>query len=138
VVAFDATTPSSVVMTAQTAQSGSFPDLVFSVDADNIIKLAYANSGSWRGIRAIGSGTPVTAANGALVTINSTDGTVVLVLPFSGTRATDSKPMVKQNGSSVTCSGHFLAAYDKDGKNVAPNGASIVTIDANGKIVARE
>ena len=67
VVAFDVTTPSSVVMTAQTPPNGTQPNLVFSIDADNITKLAYSNSNAWRGIRAIGSGTTATTANGALV-----------------------------------------------------------------------
>ena len=129
VVAFDVTTPSSVVMTAQTAQSGSFPDIVFSADADNITKLAFANGIDWRGIRAIGSGTPVTSANGALITINSSDGTVISVLPFTGTRAAGSKPTVRDDGSTKTFSGQFLAVYDKNGNNLAPSGASVVKLD---------
>ena len=129
VVAFDVTTPSSVVMTAQPINSLSATNLVFSVDADNITKLAYANTVNWRGIRAIGSGTPVTSANGALVSINGADGSVVSVLPFTGTRAAGSRPTVTDNGSLRTFSGSFLAVYDKDGKNLAPSGASVVTLD---------
>ena len=129
VLAFDVTTPSSVVMTAQHTSPSSADSLVFSVDADNITKLAYANTLGWRGIRAIGSGTPVLSANGALVSIDGQSGYVVSILPFSGTRAAGSHPTVTTNGSLQTFAGNFLAAYDKNGNNVAPNGASVVELD---------
>ena len=129
VVALDATTPSSVVMTAQGTSQFNQTNLVFSVDADNIIKLAYANTTAWRGIRAIGSGTPVTSANGTLVSIDGLTGEVVSVLPFSGTRSAGSRPIVSDSGSVRTFTGKFLAVYDKDGKNLAPNGASTVKLD---------
>ena len=129
VLAFDVTTPSSVVMTAQTPANGTQPNLVFSIDADSITKLAYANGYAWRGIRAIGSGTPVTSANGALVSLNGLDGTVISVLPFMGTRAAGSRPTFSDSGSVRTFSGSFLGVYDKDGKNLAPGGASVVKLD---------
>lgn len=129
VVAFDVTTPSSVVMTAQAGSLVSTTNLVFSIDADNITKLAYANTYNWRGIRAIGSGTPVTSANGALVSIDGVSGQVVSLLPFSGTRAVGSKPTIKDMGTIRTITGNFLAVYDKNGNNIAPNGAAVVTID---------
>ena len=136
VVAFDVTTPSSVVMTAQKPTSGvSLNNLVFSVDADNITKLAYANTFNWRGIRAIGSGTPVTSANGALVSLDGTNGQVVSLLPYNGTRAIDSKPTVRDFGTVRTFTGHFLAAYDKTGKNLAPNGATTVKLDTKTNVL---
>jgi hypothetical protein len=135
VIAFDATTPSSVVMTAQTTANSTSPNLVFSIDADNITKLAYANGFAWRGIRAIGTSTPVTSANGALVSIDSSDGTVVGLLPFSGTRAANSRPTVSDSGSIRTFSGHFLAVYDSKGSNLAPHGASTVRLDMKTKIL---
>ena len=129
VTAFDVVTPSSVVMTAQAAASLTVPNLVFSVDADSITKLAYTNTFNWRGIRAIGSGTPVTSANGALVSLDGFNGQVVSVLPFTGTRAAGSRPTVKDSGSIRTFSGSFLAVYDKSGKNIAPGGASKVELN---------
>ena len=128
IVAFDVTTPSSVVMTAQNTGAQS-PNLVFSADADSITKLAYVNTSNWRGIRAIGSGTTVLGANGALISLDGGSGQVVSILPFSGTRALGSHPTVTDNGSMRTFSGSFLAVYDKDGKNLAPSGASVVTLD---------
>ena len=130
VVAFDVTTPSSVVITAQPTSRGAVADnLVFSVDADNIIKLAYANASQWRGIRAIGSSTPVLSANGCLVSIDGVTGEVISILPFTGTRAAGSRPVVTDAGTTRTFSGTFLAVYDKDGKNLASNGASTVKLD---------
>jgi Tol biopolymer transport system component len=129
IVAFDVTTPSSVVMTAQPSSITSQTNIVFSVDADNITKLAYANGTAWRGIRAIGSGTPVTSANGALVSFDGSNGSISTILPFLGTRAAGSHPTIKDEGSTRTFSGQFLAAYDKDGKNLAPNGASTIRLD---------
>jgi hypothetical protein len=135
VVAFDVTTPSSVVMTAQTPANSTSPNLVFSADADSIIKLAYANGSGWRGIRAIGSGTPVVTANGALISIDASDGSVVSVLPFNGTRGVDSKPTIRDEGSTRIFSGQFLAVYDKDGKNLAPSGASQVRLDTKTNVI---
>ena len=129
VLAFDVTTPSSVVMTAQPIGTLTSNSLVFSVDADSITKLSYANTNNWRGIRAIGPSTPVLSANGALVSIDGTTGFVDTVLPFNGTRAAGSHPTVTDDGSTRTFSGSFLAVYDKAGKNIAPNGASVVKLD---------
>jgi hypothetical protein len=129
VVAIDATTPSSVVMTAQNTGNPGLTNVVFSVDADNIIKLAYANSTGWRGIRAIGSGTPVTSANGTLVSFDGGSGQVVSILPFSGTRAEGTRPTIHDNGSIRTFTGNFLAVYDKTGRNLAPRGATTAILD---------
>ena len=138
VVAFDVTTPSSVVMTAQSLSNLSNTSLVFSIDADNITKLAYANTTSWKGIRAIGPSTPVLSANGALVSLDGIDGSVISVLPFNGTRAAGSRPTVTDNGSIRTFSGSFLAVYDKSGKNLAPHGASIVKLDTKTEALSVE
>ena len=64
------------------------------------------------------------------------DGSVVSILPFTGTRGIESKPTVSAEGTTRVFRGNFLAAYDKDGKNLAPNGASTVKVDASGKIIA--
>jgi hypothetical protein len=135
IVAFDATTPSSVVMTAQTPTNSIAPNLVFSVDADNITKLAYTNSYAWRGIRIVGSGTTITSANGALVSLNAFDGTVVSILPFSGSRAVGSRPTVRDEGTTRIFTGDFLGVFDKDGKNLAPSGASTVKLDTKSNVL---
>lgn len=138
VVTFEATTPSSVVITAQTGLGDPTPNLVFSVDADNIPKMAFANGTNWRGTRIVGSGTPVLSANGALVSIDAFTGKVVSILPFSGSRATGARPTVKIENGKQTFTGSFVAAYDSAGKNVAPNGATRVEYDPRtGALTAR-
>lgn len=131
VVTFDATTPSSVVMTRQTPNDTNSPNLIFSADADSIIKMAFANGNAWQGIRIIGSGTPVLSANGALISIDSYTGQVVSILPFIGTRASGSRPTVHDKGSTRVFQGQFLAVYDRAGKNLAPNGATTVRLNVS-------
>jgi hypothetical protein len=130
VVAFDVTTPSSVVMTAETGLSTTADNLVFMVDADSIIKMAFANGNNWRGIRIIGSGTTTLTANGALVSFSASTGFITSILPFTGTRATGSRPTVRQDGSKLIFTGQFSGAFDASGSNLAPNGASRVVLDS--------
>jgi hypothetical protein len=130
VVAFDVVTPSSVVMTAQTPPGGNSDNLVFSADADSITKLAFANSANgWRGVRVIGSGTPVVTADGALISIDSFSGTIAAILPFTGSRSPNSQPNIRDDGSTRIFTGQFKGVFDKDGKDLAPNGASEVRLD---------
>lgn len=137
VLAFDATTPSSVVMTKQTGLDTTSPNLVFSCDADSITKMAFANSKDWKGTRIIGSSTPVLTASGALISMDSYSGQIVSILPFTGTRANGSKPTVHDEGGTRIFQGQFVAVYDGEGENLAPNGASTVRLDiASGKLTA--
>jgi hypothetical protein len=129
VVTMEATTPSSVVLTEQTGLNSVAPNLVFSVDADNIVKMAYANGGAWKGIRVIGSSTSVLSATGALISMDAHTGLIVGILPFTGSRATGSKPSFADNGNLRTFSGSFAGAFDSKGNNIAPGGASKVTLD---------
>lgn len=129
VLAFDATTPSSVVMTKQTGLDTTSPNLVFSCDADSITKMAFANSKDWKGVRIIGSSTPVLTASGALISMDSFTGQIVSILPFTGTRASGSKPTVHDEGSVRIFQGQFPAVYDAKGTNLAPSGASTVRLN---------
>lgn len=138
VLSFEATTPSSVVLSEETGLNSFAPTLLFSIDADNIPKMAYANGNVWKGVRVIGSGTPVLSANGALVGIDAVSGQVVTILPFTGSRATGSKPTARIEGKSQLLTGQFLAAYDANGNNLAPNGASRVRLDANGQVTIEQ
>lgn len=133
---FEATTPSSVVLTQQSGLNTTGPNLIFSADADVIPKMAFANGPSWRGTRVIGSGTPVLSANGALITLDSSTGAVVAILPFLGTRAASDRPVLTYANGKQTFAGKFLAAYDENGKNLAPNGATHVTYDSASRILS--
>ncbi len=129
VLAFNATTPSSCILHAMTGIGGTEQSLVFTVDADNLTLLQFANNPVWIAQPVILGGTSTPTANGAIISIGAFDGHVNAVLPFNGSRAVGSRPTVTRSGSAYVFSGSFLGAYGNDGKNVAPAGASTVRLD---------
>lgn len=131
---FDCTTPTSAVITRQTGLGDPTPNLVFSIDADNITTISYASATDWKGVRVVGTGAAITSANGALVSFNAVDGQVDLVLPFTGTRASGSRPTVKAEAGTKVFQGTFLGAFDRNGTNLAPQGATQVRLDPTGAI----
>ena len=76
--------------------------------------------------RVVGGGGTALNANGALVSFDATDGSVTSVLPYSATRA---KPRSTLKDGKMTLVGDFRSAWDKNGKNLAPNGTRAVIID---------
>jgi len=68
-----------------------------------------------------------TSANAALVTYNSYTGLLTSVIPYQATRSMDNPLRL---GDEVTYSADFSAVLNAEGKNVAPSGASTVTINA--------
>jgi dipeptidyl aminopeptidase/acylaminoacyl peptidase len=130
-VGFRVTTPSSVVVTRQTLNDTTSPNLVYSIDADSVQNLIVAQSPLWSGNPVITTNAP---ANGALVDFDANTGQVVGIIPFNGTRA---KPSIWQEGGSRIYRGTFTGVYDGSGKNLSPSGTSEVRIDiATGKITA--
>ena len=79
-----------------------------------------------------------TAVTAALVSFNAETGTVSLVVPYSANRsAGGSTPASERSGDVVTYHGRFPAAFDGTGKNLSPNGATEVQINARtGAVVA--
>ena len=75
---------------------------------------------------------PVTGAKSIAVAYNPSTAEVTLVLPVA------SKLNAPQKLSgSLTYNGDFLAVYDRTGKNLAPSGAKLVSIDAKtGKLLS--
>jgi Tol biopolymer transport system component len=59
--------------------------------------------------------------------VSTTVGQVTSVLPYAANRSTNLKTI--KNGDLTTVSAHFTAVFDATGKNIAPNGASSVTLD---------
>lgn len=123
-VAFTTTTPSTANIVAQ-AQTNS--NSVFQLKGDSITKLAFMNDISTSATTVL----PVTglsSAGGALVSFDSTTGIVVSVIPFSpGTPKM--APMKK--GNILFYSGKFFGIWNGSGKNVAPEGAKTVEINAS-------
>ncbi len=126
---FTATTPSTATIT-QSASNVNGASLIFSLGADSITNISYANvySGAHSSI-------PLTATPSTLVTVDAATGLVDYVIP---TVAGKAHPAVSRStGSSVAYSGSFSAIYDSSGRNLAPSGASTVDFDrSTGKLIS--
>lgn len=124
-VAFTATTPSSATVTSPTT-SGAAAPLVFNITADSITQIGYINN-----YFNPGTTMSLTSTPSVVVTVDGSTGQVDLVAPAA-------KPATSRtSGLNVTYSGTFKALYDKSGKNLAPSGASEITVDPkSGKLVS--
>lgn len=129
-VAFACTTPSTSVIVAQ-AQTST--NCVFQLKGDAITKLAFVNDLQTTAT-AVVPVSGLTSVGGALVSFDSTNGRVVSVIPFSPGAP---KMATAKNGKLLSYTGHFLGIWNGSGKNLAPNGAAEVRIDAEtGKLVS--
>jgi dipeptidyl aminopeptidase/acylaminoacyl peptidase len=133
VLAFDATTPTSVVLTQQTGLNSEGPNLVFSIDADTLTYLTYANGDAWMPVRLIGNA-QLPSANGALASFSSSTGFLTGLIPFNGSRAAGTAPKVSEENGSTIFRGSFPAVLDAAGKNLAPGGATEVRVGATGEV----
>jgi TolB protein len=127
-VVFNATTPSTAVVSAQTGIAPGIPNIVFSVSADSLKALSYVNGMSLLPVTVIGNGGSAASATGALVSFNAANGQVSAMLPYTETKAVGNAPTVTTQGSVRILRGHFLGVWDSAGKNQAVNGASDVRI----------
>ena len=135
-VVFDATTRSSIVMTSQSVPNNTGPNLVYSVDADKVTLISYLSNPDYQAVRVVGTGVAISYASGALISLDSGDGSVTTVLPFLGTR-TAGKPSITQSNGERVYSGSFLGVFDSKGKNLAPKGAREVhTNSTTGKVTS--
>ncbi len=77
------------------------------------------------------------AATGALISFSSQEGRVNSVLLFNAaTHAAGARPQVTEAGETRVAKGHFVGVWDAHGKNMAPQGALEVTMDARtGEVV---
>jgi hypothetical protein len=126
-LAFQAKTAKTAVV-APEINSGVVNPLVWSVTADEITGMAYANSYY---VPAVISTPNVSQA---LVSFDAVSGQVDVVAPFDA-GANRNKAAV--NGSSLSYSGRFAGVYNEAGKNIAPNGASQIVINgATGKLLS--
>jgi hypothetical protein len=113
---FDATTPTSAVVTKQTPNDTVSPNLVYSIDADTVTDISYAHAPYWKPTKVVGGGTNIGTADGALVSIDSATGKIVAVLPFSGARS--DKAGYRDDGGIRVFTGNFLGVFDGSGKNL--------------------
>ncbi len=126
---FTATTPSTATLTQSATNSNGAP-MAFTLGADSITNISYANvyNGSHVSI-------PLAATPTTVITIDATTGFVDYVIPGIAGKA---HPMAAQSTSSdLTYTGQFSAIYDGTGKNLAPSGATTVQIDrTTGKLLS--
>ncbi|MDR3691795.1 MAG: hypothetical protein P4L46_20615 [Fimbriimonas sp.] len=136
VVTFDtghATTASrnAARVTTQTGLPGNPPtNLIFTLtSSDGLTSLKYTKGTSGAGITTvIGSGGSVGRATSAVLSFNGTTGTVALAFTYNTIRAANATPEV--NGDEVTYRGSISSVVDGQGRSLAPNGASSITINS--------
>ena len=99
---------------------------MFTLAADSITQIGYTNSYFSSGTTLTLTSTPM-----VVVAIDASLGRVQLVAPAAA------KATSRLSGTHVVYTGKFTAVYDKSGKNLAPNGASSLTVDAkSGNLVS--
>jgi hypothetical protein len=131
-LAFKAVTQSTVVVAAPGQQTPG-PNITYTIDADDLTNISYANGTMLKPIRVVGTGGPVGDANGAIVSINASTGRIVNVLAFAGNRGP--RPSITREGSDTVFKGQFMVATDKNGKDLA-GGRSVqrVRLTSNGTV----
>jgi len=119
-VSFNATTPSSTTVTLldQTPAQGTGP-FVYDIHGENLSNVTYTNN-------YYGAIHPATLdATDCLVSIDSTTGQVTSIAPFLVALGTP----LQSSKASLEFHAHFSAVYEKNGKNLAPAGASDLVLD---------
>jgi hypothetical protein len=113
-VGFDAVTPSSVTVTpGQVVPDQRF--INFTVEADQFTKLSYAIDLNWNVVSGLKSGS---LANGAIVTLDSTNGSVASVATYRVSR--NNKPQIRNLADRQLLVGDFLNTFDRAGVDHGP------------------
>ncbi len=140
VLAFDTSSPNTRAnarITAQNGQSFSPSNLIMSITlTDSFSSLNYINDlYASTAISVISGGN--SAASGALVSIDQGTGKFASVLPYAANRsAGGGAPLPRRDAGVLIYDARFLGVWDENGKNLAPNGASEVRIEAaTGKLL---
>lgn len=134
VVAFRGTPQRSVKLESGTGLNSTGPALTFSLKADRLNALAFTGFPASDSAFQVVDSTATPVATGALITFDAASGAVALILPFS-TASVSQAPIVSDAGDSRTFRGTFLAAYDRRGRNLAPNGAAQAVLDLRTGVV---
>src|SRR5262249_55461398 len=136
---FDTATTTRADVRIGTPESGSYAPahLIFTITpSDAITSLSFVNGDGATPTVAVGANTPVTSAAGAIVSFNGVTGVVSSIIPYAANRSV-APPVGKEEGDSVVYHGHFPVVLGPDGKNLAPNGASVVKLDPmTGKLLS--
>lgn len=127
-LSFTATTPSSATAVADPVIFGQ-SNLIYRLSADAITSLKFVN-GFGGGVNApqIGAG-----VKSAVVSISAASGMVSSVVTLASKQALSS--VVSKQGGRLL-SGPFMGVYDAHGVNLAPRGATSVTLGKNGEVIS--
>jgi len=151
-VVFNAQTPDSAHLDIQGTTLPNQPNLVFTVSGNLLNALSYVNGLTSPPTTVLSASS---TATGAVVSFDATRGTVTGVFPYTSNKAqaagaqgtgqgqalghSGGAPSVSPLGSDglLVYRGHFLGAWNGEGKNLAPSGASEVRLNAKtGTIVS--
>ncbi len=128
-LAFTATTPSTATVT-QSASNASGAPIVFTLGADSITNISYANV--YNGAH---SSIPLTGTTSTVVSVDGVTGLIDFVAPAVAGKARPA--VVRSSGTALTYTGDFSGIFDSTGKNLAPGGASSFQFDrVTGKLVS--
>jgi hypothetical protein len=119
IVAFDAVTRSTLQVKTQDNVIPGESVVVCVLMADSLKSLKYMNNVRGGATVVVSPGSPV---DGAIVSLDANDGKVATVAPYTG-------PAPSSTGSHAF-TGRFVGVWDSKGKNLAPNGARALAIDA--------
>ena len=139
VVAFDTATVGSRSASRVASQSAPYNDygtnLIFSITTSaGLASVSFAPIGDGGYAGTVVSPTIPAGSTAALVSFNSQTGLVSSVLPYAANRSTTQK---ETKGENVIYTGSFTGVFDAKGTNVAPSGASSITLNAKtGELVS--
>jgi len=123
-VSVDATTRSTLVATPQANPNPSQTLISCTVTGDALTVLKYMN-----GVSNVVVSLSTTGAKGAVINFSADTGQVSSVVMYTSSIARD-------RSAGVGYSGKIIGAYDSTGKNLAPHGATHVSLDPmSGKIL---
>lgn len=138
VVTFDTTTVGSRSASRvinQTANETQGSNLIFSITTSaGLASVNYAsiNTGGIPGT-AISPTIPA-GSTAAIVSFSASQGIVTSVLPYAANRSVTKQ---ETSGDNLTYTGSFTAVFNDKGTNLAPNGASSITLNAKtGELVS--
>ncbi|RYG38072.1 hypothetical protein EON81_04725 [bacterium] len=125
-VSWDCQTRSTSTVSDDPADLGTGAK-TYTIEADRLTALKYINKPFFNAVNTVSaSGT----ANGAIVSLDTENGVVQSIVVFQETRG--AKPSVQKQGGRRVIEGSILSVWDAKGKDLAPQGATRVTLDENG------
>ncbi|HEY0867367.1 MAG TPA: hypothetical protein VGE01_08315 [Fimbriimonas sp.] len=128
-VTYDAVTRSTLRVTPE-GQTGS-ANVVLKLEGDTINSLRFLNDFRETPTVIVSNSTS-SHVKGALIAFDSATGDVASVVTYVTGAAVRSRA-----GEPYTFEGRFEGVWDQEGKNLAPSGATIVTLDPqNGKVLS--